>query len=354
MGHGMVFRVILGIFHCSGMNPVSVLSSPQHQRKNVILAYWSLVCLLLLCILTILVFTSDRVFGPHNYIGEFNDMIKLASLFATHLVILVEALVSRSHLSAFWQKVGEVDTTTFSEFDLVHRPESFEKQFSVKFCLNLLSILAVETAIVSSVQEDSLWTRLWCLSITSLTVSRLRHLHMMLHVDAISFRLKVIRRELQKMVTSSTTGQPDKVACHKLSLTKNAYNILYECCGHVNFSFGFSQLFNLMQNFIQLTCDLYWIYSILYRNDLTYILVLMLLLLPTFQVIIVTLSSCEQCLQEVREIGFLLHNVESTETRMDTLVENFSLQILHEPLHFSVSGFFNMDFTLLKAVRISS
>lgn len=31
-------------------------------------------------------------------------------------------------------------------------------------------------------------------------------------------------------------------------------------------------------------------------------------------------------------------------------IENFSLQILHEPLSFSVAGFFSLDFMLLKAV----
>lgn len=35
-------------------------------------------------------------------------------------------------------------------------------------------------------------------------------------------------------------------------------------------------------------------------------------------------------------------------------IENFSLQIHHEPFYISVTGFFNMDFTLLKAVSLST
>ena len=67
------------------------------------------------------------------------------------------------------------------------------------------------------------------------------------------------------------------------------------------------------------------------------------------------LKSCEVCLEEVRYIGFLLHNIEKDidDERINTLTENFSLQILHEPLIFSVSGFLEMDFMFLKTMIAS-
>lgn len=44
------------------------------------------------------------------------------------------------------------------------------------------------------------------------------------------------------------------------------------------------------------------------------------------------LNACEVCLEQVRFIGFLLHNIEKNvdDQRVNTLTENFSLQILHE------------------------
>lgn len=47
-----------------------------------------------------------------------------------------------------------------------------------------------------------------------------------------------------------------------------------------------------------------------------------------------------------------MHNIEKNvdEQKINTTVENFSLQILHEPLMFSVSGFFQMDFMFLKTI----
>jgi gustatory receptor len=62
------------------------------------------------------------------------------------------------------------------------------------------------------------------------------------------------------------------------------------------------------------------------------------------------LKACEACLEEVRYIGFYLHDIEKDidDEGMNALNENFSLQILHEPFAFSVMGFFQMDFMFLK------
>lgn len=131
----------------------------------------------------------------------------------------------------------------------------------------------------------------------------------------------------------------------------------------------------MLQNFVHLTCDLYLVYSFLYRNDMKFILgnqlftrvrricinynyndfifsELLLQLCPTTLILLIVLSACEKCLEEVRHIGFLLHNIEKNvdEEKINTLTENFSLQILHEPLMFSVSGFFQMDFMFLKTI----
>lgn len=77
-------------------------------------------------------------------------------------------------------------------------------------------------------------------------------------------------------------------------------------------------------------------------------------LCPTILILILVLKACEDCLEQVRYIGFLLHNIEKDidDPRINTLTENFSLQILHEPLMFS-NGFFQMDFMFLKTIIAS-
>lgn len=76
---------------------------------------------------------------------------------------------------------------------------------------------------------------------------------------------------------------------------------------------------------------------------------------PTIFLMVMVLKSCEFCLEQVRYIGFLLHNIEKDveDERINSITENFSLQILHEPLVFSACGFFQMDFMFLKTMIAS-
>ena len=76
---------------------------------------------------------------------------------------------------------------------------------------------------------------------------------------------------------------------------------------------------------------------------------------PTIFLMVMVLKSCEFCLEQVRYIGFLLHNIEKDvdDERINAITENFSLQILHEPLVFSACGFFQMDFMFLKTMIAS-
>lgn len=78
-------------------------------------------------------------------------------------------------------------------------------------------------------------------------------------------------------------------------------------------------------------------------------------LTPTIFLMVMVLKSCEQVLEQVRYIGFLLHNIEKDidDERINSITENFSLQILHEPLVFSACGFFQMDFMFLKTMIAS-
>ncbi|CRK88145.1 CLUMA_CG001930, isoform A [Clunio marinus] len=87
---------------------------------------------------------------------------------------------------------------------------------------------------------------------------------------------------------------------------------------------------------------------------MTYLLELLFQLCPTMVILLIVLSSCEKCLDQVRYIGFVLHNIEKNidDERINTLTENFSLQILHEPLIFT-TGFFDMDFMFLKTIIAS-
>lgn len=311
---------------CTSPSKANTRQTTSHT--NAMLLLWSALHLIVFLALSGVVFVHrGHFFGTHNHIGEFNDLIKVASVFTTHLLVLLEAFAMRHQLHGFWVKMTEADSRICSALDSLHTRNSkaFYRFLGRKFFVHLTAVLVAEFIIIGSVQDDVLWTRIWSVTFLSVTVSRMRHLQLMLHMELIGHRLKGVRKALQQVVVQAEQqlhADVGKSLFRKVCAMKGIYNILFECCSHINFAFGLSQLLNLMQNFIQLTSDLYWLYSILYRNDLTYIFVLILALLPTLQVVIVMLSAGERCLEEVREIGYLLHNLDKDvdDRAMNTLV----------------------------------
>ncbi|XP_070497108.1 putative gustatory receptor 2a [Chironomus tepperi] len=240
----------------------------------------------------------------------------------------------------------------------------FYKSISIRFTGYILMTILLELGVIIRIVDDEDWTYMWCICILSLTISRLRHLQHSLFINVLSCRFRIIKNELEDIVKLTKLEGNQLIVKNstfydglfdKISSIKKVYNILWESSLLINRCFGFSQLANLLQNFIHLTCLLYSTYSFLYYNNFEDLLELVFQIVPILSVVIMVLKSCEVCLEEVRYIGFLLHNIEKDidDERINTLTENFSLQILHEPLIFSVSGFFEMDFMFLKTMIAS-
>uniref|UniRef100_A0A240SYM3 Gustatory receptor n=1 Tax=Phlebotomus papatasi TaxID=29031 RepID=A0A240SYM3_PHLPP len=328
-----IFRGILYLFHFAGLCPVSLETSKENPKRiqNILLALWSFVNFALVLTLATVVFINyDSVFSPDSDVGQFNDLVKFVTVILTHATTLAEAILTRSTLLSAWTRLYTVDNL-FHQIGIpvTHNRLTFCRKFSTKFLIYLTATLIIELSIIATIQFDITWTRNWIATFLSLLISRMRHLHLTMFVDLIRSRLHIVRKELKQMVVITKNNHfvlKDELTTKRIESRlvqmKKIYGVLWECHGDVNSCFGWSELAALMQNFIQLTCDLYWIYSVLNRNELRSIPQLVLTLIPTFTAIIIMLHSCEKCLNDVRHIGFWLHNIEKDihNISMDTLM----------------------------------
>lgn len=81
---------------------------------------------------------------------------------------------------------------------------------------------------------------------------------------------------------------------------------------------------------------------------------------PKIYFLIMLCNSFNKILVNVRYTPYHLHQIElqaeadaeESEYDIDCLVENFSLQILHQPIQFTAMGFFSINFQQLREVRI--
>ena len=267
------------------MCPVKLKVSIKEKESQIVqllLYFWSFLHLCFVIFLTYFTFYHFLNTLDDPEFGSFNINLKFSIMVCTHFVILVESLMTRGNHVNIWLRMDMADNLIGNLIpNYLETKKMFFKKAVKKIVFCLLFSAVLELIIIANIQNNASWTFSWFVSIVPLMMSRVRHLQHSLYINLLANRFKVIKKELKAIVKLTKLGDNiliEKNAnyheklFHKINDIKNIYNTLWESSLLINRSFGLSQLSNLLQNFIQLTCDLYLIYSILYKNNLDYIL----------------------------------------------------------------------------------
>lgn len=273
-----IFLTIFALFRCFGLYPIK--RGPDNKIINFLLIIWSFVHLTLVGILSFLII--KKFLESETEIANFDNILTSSSLILTYFIVIVESLFVRNNLVKIWCHVASADDLIGKMIDGYDQILlKFYQKSSIKIIIYLIITFFLELSIIFNVTSDSDWTFMWSVSILPLTVSRLRHLQYMLHVDVLTCRFRVIKNELKSIVVftriennqllSKNSAFYDGIY-NKISGIKKVYNTLWESSLLMNKSFGISQIANFLQNFVHLTCGFYMMYAFLNVNDMSYIL----------------------------------------------------------------------------------
>jgi hypothetical protein len=279
-----VFNVLLGVFRFCGLCPIKIdlkeKSTKFFSPVNIILLIWSLIHIAVVVILMVFGF---KAFIADDYgISDFNNILKFSIMILTHFLAIVESIFVRENFVKIRGQMNYIDELLHTMLpDYEEKLKNSYRKTSRKIIIWLTIAITLELIIIANIRGSPSWTFMWGISIIPLMMSRMRHLQHTLYIDMLSCRFCVIKNEL-KSIVKFTKMESNKLVTknfhfyeglfRKISTIKNVYNKLWETSLFINRSFGVSQLANLLQNFIQLTCDLYLLYSFLFNNNFTYIL----------------------------------------------------------------------------------
>nr|XP_049465505.1 uncharacterized protein LOC125907436 isoform X3 [Anopheles coluzzii] len=284
---------------------------------------------------------------------NFIPFIKTSITIVTHLVVLLEALIARGVYRALDVRVASVDGALGHLTDrAASRLARARTHFRNKLLLFCAFCCAIELGILALVYSDPVQLALWCLTVPSLVIIRLKHLHHAYHIDRLTARFDILREQLESLVTDGVspgrpkpteatavppnaqtslirwkmngpsrpavivdswtglstmkspvsigaTSQVDRVPLRRMFVAKGTYLTLWHASKDLNGCCVYSQLANLLQNFIQCTCDLYSLYALLYLNQLDDIFAYILSIVATFTALGVVLAACENCKNQV-------------------------------------------------------
>lgn len=278
-----IFEAILASFRCFGLYPVKNDSNGIKSNKffNWILIAWSLLNVAFVGVL--IFFTCRRFLNDESDLVNFNNILTFSIVALTQFVVLIESLLARNNFLKIWNNIFAADELIGEMIDGYDEVlNNFYKRTCIKVISYLIATFVLETLIIFNVKADASWSFMWIVCIIPLTVSRLRHLQFSIFIDILGCKFQVIKKELKSIVMLTKVESNhllEKNALFvdglykKINAIKKIYNTLWEISLLINRTFGFSQIANFLQNFVQITCDFYVMYSFLYSNNLTYIIV---------------------------------------------------------------------------------
>lgn len=225
---------------------------------NFFLNFCAILNLILLSAIVFFAFKYEQyIFYSRDIIGKITDIIQLLAPIISHMVLICESLRTKREQNEIWSKL----ITSNSLLKSVSYKKN-EIRYTIKFfILNFVSILT-EIVILRLERHDLKYTKLWYCKLYSNIVVRLENLQIILYVDILGSRLKIINNEMRTMSKSRTVGlkkSTDLESYKKIQKIKVLYSLLWDISQTLNCRFGWSLLFSIINYFVCLTVDFYWI-----------------------------------------------------------------------------------------------
>lgn len=228
---------------------------------------------LLAYIVVLLVYRAPIV-AQFDSFSRFKVVMKGGTLLLTHLGILLEALYSRHSMDAMRAGLRSIDrqltaadigTTTTTTINSNEANRRSRRNFLLTFIALAVFVGAVEAVTVGIASRPAECQSYWWATAWSLSVARLRHLQHTLFVRALTVRVGSVRRAMGGEETTPYGGGGRRQRLVRLQSIVASVHAVAERMRQV---FGLAQLLNLTQNFVQMSCDLYFLYTMLRQGVL--------------------------------------------------------------------------------------
>ncbi|EAA43547.1 AGAP009857-PA [Anopheles gambiae str. PEST] len=355
-----LLSVAFGIFKCFGfipfpfdcctfaLTPCSNVRSLLHLPILQVSFYLTLFCIIM----------SNRVnfFFTGLQILSLNDIIKYGTLTLSVFAIFIDTVLQRNTHRLVWEKIALIRLSARKVY-----VERFTRHYLWKFYGYLAVCAFLEAQVLYLAWDDPSALAYWLVIMILHAFLRLRHLFHMFFIDILKIHLQKLHHDLVDAgeYMADLVEQPQDTAVFRamyaqsvdrlLSL-KSVYGQLWELSDCINRNFGWSQICNFTGNFVQLSCDLYWLYmSMKWFEATEYKVVIVITLLPSTSIIVLLLSSAESCLGVAASLQSALLDIPmGNDSTFRKIIYRFGLQIAQQRIRLTAHGLFEINYSLLK------
>ncbi|XP_017092933.2 putative gustatory receptor 2a [Drosophila bipectinata] len=343
------------------------------QRSRLLEAYGWGVWVAATCVAAYGVFVEGAEKDPEETsvtsIGHTVDFIQLVGMRVAHLVVLLEALWQRKAQRELFAELGEIESLLVKELhaDVDSGRKRLRRQLG-RQAVWLLWGYAISQSLILCAKllgPGHYFPVYWIYYLLPLMVCGLRYFQIFTAVQIVRWHLDLLLQSLQQLqVKAVVLGdhggeclEAENMAMKRLSAVRIIYQRVWALVSLLNRGFGISMLLLVGNDFLAITSNCYWIFlrfrqSDASLGDILNILASALWSAPHLGNVLILSLLCDRATQCCTRLALGLHqvNVDLRNDIHNALITQFSLQLLHQRLHFSASGFFNVDCTLLYTI----
>lgn len=331
-----------------GLLPLNV-NKPPSPKIDRVLIFWSyFVITLNLTITCLALYHAESIFYTQDDTGKLNDWTKYVAVCSCFYVMLFESVLQRNLLKEAWFKFDFILCALRGEgLRIDEHLQHYRRKFLKKFyCVTIFNIIVT----ILDLRRMSLYS--WIIVIPSLS-SRYRHLQYAVHTIETHAIQKTLNEGIQSVVDHSKNEKNHCV--DRLLCLKRVQSELFSMVQMINAYFGWSTTFNFAQDFIQITCDMYWIYmntigALEITNQRLYLLFKVCAQVTIVLCGMVLVHGASEFYVEQEKTSGLIHKIRRSKEKsdeMDDAIRHFSLQLRHEKIIFTANGFFDIDYSLM-------
>ncbi|TDG39427.1 hypothetical protein AWZ03_014151 [Drosophila navojoa] len=313
-----------------------------------------------------------------THIGHTVDSIQLVGIRVAHATALLEELWQWQAQSQFVAQLRQIDLDFVNLLQLDVNNGQLRRQMGRR-ALYMLSGYVVSQGFIlfaKMLSVDISFMVYWLSYLLPLLVCGLRYFQIYTFILIVQQRLELLLSMLDSLqlhealpekpyicntinekLDMETEAAAAAACMQRLLAARKLYQSLWMLVALLNRCYGLSMLVNLGNDFLSITSNCYWIF-LNFRQfaaspyDFMQIVGSALWTAPHMSNVLILALLCERVSYCTTRLALSLHHIR-TDLQKDAhnaLITQFSLQLLHQRLHFSAAGFFDVNCTLLYTI----
>lgn len=358
---------------------------------------WRFVCYSLAGItvriaILVCVFCSGHFLTRENQtqITSIIDTVLICFVRLLEIVIMVESLIKRSKQIQYLHYCGFVDEA-ITEKLLIDMHYHRLRQGTIRSAaIWFVAFFAAQGIIIWMSMVETIHYVLFCsLYAQSFFASSLNYFQMIFYVKLLRFRIHVVNRTLEDLsndhrmcvmprkynfkvtrvahrvdliddsqvkTVNATKSADENYILEKLVTLRTLYQQLWEQSIRINRQFQWSLPLNIGNDFFSLLSNCYWVFLFLLKSEKSTEITMSTIRCLTWAIlnivhIFMLSKQCHKTSVAAAQVPISLHKIRnfttSSNMKFNAFIEHFSLQLLHQKIHFSAFGFFTIDYTLI-------